>query len=434
MTTISIPTTGDFFGSFDEVSISSGSIKFNGTSQYLQVGGVIGLSGNPFTVETWMYLTEYTASVDPTEGRDTSGIPGYISFGSQSSVVSNTPLILQFIITPTSQNPRGSVCQYVAGDVIDINVIWTMYAGTHEQYNTNPGDMGGTVTHFDSSTNTLTVKITRLSPRTGWTANQLYHTNNYYSMNLTSSASSAVLPKSPVFDTGINGFKLGLSGTSSSYTGVDLYANGSIIQSSGYTFDLNKWYHLAVTRSSGGIFTTYVNGNSIGSSTNGTSWTDSTPYNIGSGSDQYYTFYFGAGYLSNFRIVDGSSVYNKNFTPTGPLVSLTNTKLLLTSNPHSPFTNTSGTGASVSTVGGPTFSSIGPFYAPGNTSASTTGTISNPTFGINKNIVKSIDSNGVIMLSGNIDEVSGINSTVSNTIQQQTHTGDLVIPGTFSEV
>jgi hypothetical protein len=261
-------------GVFDEVSLSSGSILLNGSTQYLTVSNVGGLSGNALTLETWVYMTGYSS--------------------------------------PTSS--------------------------------------------------------------------------------------------SPIFSSGSNGLTLSILNTASSYTGMGLYANGSLLQSFNKSFSLNQWYHIALTRNSSGVFTVYVNGSSIGTVTNTTTWTDSSPYNVGY--DSSTSFYFGPGYLSNFRIVDGSVVYSSNFTPAdGPLLPVGNTGLLLTSNPMNPFADTSGNNVSVSLVANPSFSTISPFYAAGKASSSV-GTVSNPTLGSAVQIAQSMDLNGNIMMSNGFDEVS----------------------------
>lgn len=91
----------------------------------------------------------------------------------------------------------------------------------------------------------------------------------------------------------------------------------------------NAWVHVVLTRSSG---TTkfYINGVQ-----SGTNYTDSTNYTCTSGS-----VYIGInsdggtypyiGYLANFRMVKGTSLYKSNFAPpVAPLQAVTNTSLLL---------------------------------------------------------------------------------------------------------
>ena len=101
---------------------------------------------------------------------------------------------------------------------------------------------------------------------------------------------------------------------------------GTYIQSPAVTLQPNQWMHVAVTRS-GTTVTWWVNGTSIGTTTNSTNWTGSaaTTY-IGTinGSTANFT-----GYLSNLRVVVGTAVYTTNFTPsTTPLTAVSGTWLL----------------------------------------------------------------------------------------------------------
>ena len=68
----------------------------------------------------------------------------------------------------------------------------------------------------------------------------------------------------------------------------------------------------------------YVNGSSVSTATNSANHS-LTSYWIGKTFDP---FYFN-GYISNFRIVNGTALYTSNFTPTTePLTAITNTSLL----------------------------------------------------------------------------------------------------------
>jgi hypothetical protein len=278
-------------GGFDEVSLNSGSIQFNRASaaDYFNVAktNIGNLTGNPFTIETWVYLTQY----------------GYLSNGGYIGAI--------------------------------------------------------------------------------------------FSSHATSGVGSN------------NGFEFNLGGTVSSWTGMNLYANnGALAQTYSYSFSLNTWYHVAVNRTSGGVFTVYVNGNSIGTTTNATGWTDYTPYGIAHSNLITYRYYL-PGYISNYRIVVGSSIYNNNFIPsTSPLTAIANTKLLLLTNSQNPFEDSSGNNNTIIKNGNPIFNTLGPFYLPGNTSINLANTNNNPILGSNTNIVTSTTSNGVVMISNEFDEVS----------------------------
>ena len=88
----------------------------------------------------------------------------------------------------------------------------------------------------------------------------------------------------------------------------------------------NTWYHACMTRS-GTTITGYINGVSVGTTTqSGTFGSATIPVYIAS---QNATLPF-KGYISDARLVDGTSVYTGNFTPpTAPLGAISGTKLLL---------------------------------------------------------------------------------------------------------
>lgn len=92
---------------------------------------------------------------------------------------------------------------------------------------------------------------------------------------------------------------------------------------------LNEWHHLAVTRTTGNVYTIYVNGVSVGSTTYNVSLGAPSPHLIG------YNTFNGAsllGYINSFRVTS-SLVYTTNFTPPSqPLTAIANTQLMLSFN------------------------------------------------------------------------------------------------------
>ena len=101
-------------------------------------------------------------------------------------------------------------------------------------------------------------------------------------------------------------------------------------QSTGASFTLNTWTHVAWVRS-GTTFTAYLNGTSVYSTTNSKNITGTTGFRVGSSPS--YAGYMWNGYLSNIRIVKGTAVYVANFTPPAtPLTTIANTSLLLLGN------------------------------------------------------------------------------------------------------
>ena len=109
--------------------------------------------------------------------------------------------------------------------------------------------------------------------------------------------------------------------------------SGTDIITSSTTLTTNRWYHVAITRS-GTTWTMWLDGVSQGTSTSTTrpygvnemltlGYNSSTGGFVGSSADYLN------GYISNFRIVNGTALYTSNFTPTtAPLTAVANTSLL----------------------------------------------------------------------------------------------------------
>jgi hypothetical protein len=108
-----------------------------------------------------------------------------------------------------------------------------------------------------------------------------------------------------------------------------MYYNGSYHYGTS-TVNYNTWTHVAWVRS-GTTMTFYVNGVAGGTATvsgTQTGTATSNPVYIGS-KDSGSASYGLVGYISNFRIVNGTAVYTSNFTPsTQPLTAIANTSLL----------------------------------------------------------------------------------------------------------
>ena len=119
----------------------------------------------------------------------------------------------------------------------------------------------------------------------------------------------------------------------------------------GISVSANTWYHVALTRS-GGNLKLFVNGTQAGSTVS-----DTTNYNqsylwIGANSPGTNTFY--SGYLTNIRVIKGTSIYNSNFTPsTKPLTAIPGTTLLVSANSiGTTATDVSTSNFSLTNVGG----------------------------------------------------------------------------------
>ena len=160
-------------------------------------------------------------------------------------------------------------------------------------------------------------------------------------------------------------------------TGGELFINSNgligyyvgtqfIIQTSSGFIKANKWYHIAVTRSSG-TARMFINGTEIGSAsqsgafpTSGTSQCYIGAEVNGAGTATGTVM---KGKISNFRVVKGTAVYTSSFRPpTEPLTNITNTKLLCCNN--SSTTGSTVTPGTITAVGTVTASIVTPFDDP----------------------------------------------------------------------
>jgi hypothetical protein len=165
-------------------------------------------------------------------------------------------------------------------------------------------------------------------------------------------------------------------------SGVFRIWNGSAVISSTASFVQNIWTHIAVTRF-GTSMRLFVNGNLEGTVTNNNNITtgSTTGISIGRWSEIGDANYI-TGYVSNFRVVNGTALYTASFTPSiTPLTAVSGTSLLacqsnrfidnsinnftitavgdVRATQFNPFGNTSLTGAdaaySLTNVGGSTY-------------------------------------------------------------------------------
>ena len=111
--------------------------------------------------------------------------------------------------------------------------------------------------------------------------------------------------------------------------GLRFYAGSGLVdinQGSVAGWTANTWYHVAAVRNGASAITLYRNGVSVATGTSILSFGTGTLYVGGSPSDSAYI----NGYISNFRLVNGTAIYTTAFTPpTAPLTAVTNTALLL---------------------------------------------------------------------------------------------------------
>lgn len=173
--------------------------------------------------------------------------------------------------------------------------------------------------------------------------------------------------------TGSQGFEFNITtGASGSITFTKAGSAAGI--SANYTlFALNTWYHVAVTYN-GTTGALYLNGTSLTLSANNWAWTipSGTPILRVGGSvfAAGYNHYF-PGYISNFRIVNGSAIAPPAGGPTAPLTAVTNTSLLTLQSNR--FIDNSSNAFAITVNGTPKVQAFQPFAPAASYSAATYG-------------------------------------------------------------
>ena len=120
------------------------------------------------------------------------------------------------------------------------------------------------------------------------------------------------------------------------------------------------WQHWALVRN-GSTLTWYLNGAVDATFTGITANITDTGGTFYVGYSEMWGGYFGAGYISNLRIVNGTAVYTSAFTPsTSPLTAITNTVLLTCQS--STIIDNSASAFTITTSGTPT---VGEWLPPG---------------------------------------------------------------------
>jgi hypothetical protein len=144
-------------------------------------------------------------------------------------------------------------------------------------------------------------------------------------------------------------FRFGISGASTPFM-----AHTSGLLNGSYSFSVNQWYHMALTRQSG-TTTIWVNGVSAGS---GTVNNDFTQGYLRVGNDQSNGYF--VGYISNLRVLKGQALYTTTFTPsTTPLTAIANTQLLTCQS--NSFKDSSNNAFALTVSGTPVVDRLNPF-------------------------------------------------------------------------
>jgi len=144
-----------------------------------------------------------------------------------------------------------------------------------------------------------------------------------------------------------------------------------ITASTGYV--LNKWNHLAVTRS-GTTVSMFLNGARVGTATNSSNFNANFALGIG-GSPTHSQPNEITGYLSNVRLVKGTAVYDPTLTaltiPTAPFAAISGTSILTCQSNR--FVDNSLNAFAITINGTPSVQAFSPFLPTDAYSAATVG-------------------------------------------------------------
>ena len=133
-----------------------------------------------------------------------------------------------------------------------------------------------------------------------------------------------------------------------------IYYRGSILITDTTPLVLNRWYHVAIVRSSGTV-KIYKDGVSVG-----TPYSDSTSYTSTTTDLSPSSGLRVNGYLSNVRVLKGTALYTTNFTPpTEPLAAIANTTFLTCQSNR--FDDRSSSILTLDRSGSPTVETFSPF-------------------------------------------------------------------------
>lgn len=432
-----VQTTATPFISRGISLVATGSVQFNGTSQYLTVANntAFDFGAGDFTIEAWVYLTSlnpgnyvpifsnaylfYVGSVGQVLVYD--GVANVVS-GTSNDVLANVWTHLAYVRSGTtlrvysngvlkaSATVSASIGSGTPNRIFNSSINTAIYG---QGYVSNLRIVKGTAVYTSgpfpvpaapltaiSGTSLLTAQststivdasgnnfaITNVGTAVGATSNPFgggsafFTTGQYLTLPNNSAFSIgagdnftvelwAYLTASPsnytfmfsLYD-GTNELTIRTGDAGFGYTvqvafGPSILA--SVFRNASYTTTtiLNKWTHLALSRSNG-VATFYINGVAVDSKTsNSISLGTITAVSINS-SNSIYSF---PGYLSNIRFVKGTAVYTSNFSvSTTPLTAIDNTQLL-TLQSGSSFTDASINAFAITNFNSTVASGLSPF-------------------------------------------------------------------------
>ena len=291
---------------------------------------------------------------------------GYDLTGTMNGYISNLRIVTGTALYTTTFTPPTAPLSAVA----NTQLLTCQYNGGANNYGIiDNGPFNNALTRVGNATQGT---FSPYSP-TGW-SNYFVTSGNYISTPATHTAFAAstqdftiecwiYLTAAP----GTHSMICGWGNTNFDYlevtnSGFDTNMNNTYTVGASFSWTLGTWYHIAVSRISN-VNYCFINGNLIGSGiTNSQSFgSGTTALRIGDWvTTPRYPF---PGYISNFRFIAGTGLYNASFTPsTTPLTAVANTKLLTCQSNR--FVDNSSNNYAITVTGTPSVQAYSPF-APG---------------------------------------------------------------------
>jgi hypothetical protein len=323
----------------------------NGASVYIYVNGVQSTALNMASLA----ITDSTQIV--AIGRNGAGnfeyVTGYVS---NARIVKGTAVYTGAFTPPTLAPLTNAGSTSAAAYPSTINVDIT-FASSATSLLTSQSNR-----FIDNSTNAFTVTVagnTSIKSFQPFTPNTSYSTygSGYFDgtgdyLSTTSNAalnvgSGAFTVEAWIYPNVLTNYGqiVGQNVTSNNYWMFTIQANGVIRQQNYFniqvssatdTIVVGKWQHVVLVRDGSNNLSIFVNGIRVANTTDSTNWANSSVNYIGAslGDSGYFN-----GYISNVRVVTGSSVYDPTVAtltvPIAPLTAIANTSLLTLQNNQS---------------------------------------------------------------------------------------------------
>jgi uncharacterized protein (DUF427 family) len=328
-------------------------------------------SGNP---------AEFTGSISGTTLTVTAVASGTIKVGqwiSGSGITASPQTTITALGTGTGGTGTYTVnqSQTVASTTITSNGFPITRNGNTTQGTFSPFSQTGWGNYLGTTSDRLTTATSNsaFSFGTGGASNVGDFTIEGF-VNLNSINDNMIFQMS----TASTGYNQSTSNTTAFYIGstgkLEIYAANSALASTNVlvtSADIGQWRHFAIVRTSG-VTSVYWNGSIVAGLS---AITDTTNYTmtycvIGT---VYNNTYGLKGYLSNFRVVKGTSLYSGSTItiPTSTLTAVTNTSFLIANSNR--FRDISSNAIGLNTSGSPSVQAFSPFNPTASWSAATNG-------------------------------------------------------------